>query len=292
MVFSQLLVNGLIAGSIYALIASGFSLIYTTNRFLHFAHGTMAAGGAYLTWLFFQQLGLNFAVSSLLAIVATALLGVIVFLVVYKPLKDRGSSSAVLLMAGLALLILLENLILLIFGADVKSINFLKVGEGWTVLGANITTLQLTIIGTSVVLLVLLWLFINHTRLGKIMRAVADNPELAKISGINTERIQIYGFAIGSALAGVAGLLIGMEQNLEPTMGTSLIIKGFTGSVIGGVTSLPGSVLGSYLVGLVENFGVWWLPSGYKDAIAFTLLLVFLLIKPSGILGIKKGLNN
>jgi len=174
----------------------------------------------------------------------------------------------------------------------VKSINFLKVGEGWTVLGANITTLQLIIIGTSVVLLVLLWLFINHTRLGKIMRAVADNPELAKISGINTERIQIYGFAIGSALAGVAGLLIGMEQNLEPTMGTSLIIKGFTGSVIGGVTSLPGSVLGSYLVGLVENFGVWWLPRGYKDAIAFTLLLVFLLIKPSGILGIKKGLNN
>lgn len=292
MVFSQLLVNGLIAGSIYALIASGFSLIYTTNRFLHFAHGTIAAGGAYIGWLFFQQFGLNFALSSFLAIVGSVLLGLLVYLIVYKPLRGRGSSNAVLLMAGLALLILLENLILLVFGADVKSINFLSVERGISILGANITPLQLVIILTSVVLLVLLWLFIHYTRLGKIMRAVADNPELAKISGINTEKIQLYGFAIGSGLAGIAGILIGMEQNLDPTMGTSLIIKGFTGSVIGGVTSIPGSVLGSYLVGLAENFGVWWLPSGYKDAIAFTLLLVFLLVKPSGILGLKKGLNN
>lgn len=287
----QLIVNGIIAGSVYSLIASGFSLIYTTNRFVHFAHGTVAAAGAYIAWLFFAQIGINFYISTILAIATTALLGAVLYLVVYKPLEKRGSSSAILLIAGLALLILLENSILMLFGADVKSFNFIKVEKGIEFLGANITPLQIIIVVVSLLLLGALWVFVNHTTMGKKIRAASDNPELAKISGLNTDRIKLIGFSIGSALAGVAGVLIGLEQNLEPTMGTNLIVKGFAGAVIGGVTSIPGSVLGSYLVGMVENIGVWFLPSGYKDAIAFVLLLLFLLIKPSGILGIDKGVK-
>ena len=124
------------------------------------------------------------------------------------------------------------------------------------------------------------------------MRAVADNPELASIVGIHSRRISDLSFIIGSGLAGVAGILIGLEQNLEPTMGTMLIIKGFTGAVIGGVTSVPASIIGSYLLGFVENFGIWYLPSGYKDAIAFILLFIFLLAKPTGIFGINKGVKD
>ena len=123
------------------------------------------------------------------------------------------------------------------------------------------------------------------------MRAVADNLELAKINGINTKKVQYIGFGIGSALAGLAGVLIALEQNVNPTMGTGLMLKGFTGAIIGGITSLPGAVLGSYLLGIIENFGIWYLPSGYKDAIAFVLLLLFLLVRPQGILGIKKGVR-
>ena len=291
MIFLQLLLNGLIAGSIYALVASGFSLIYSATRFIHFAHGSVAAIGAYILFYTFAALGLPFFVCVLLAIVGTALAGVIFFRILYRPLMKRGSSKAILLIAGLGLMIFVDNMLLMVFGADVKTIGFIEVQKGIDIYGAIITPLQVVMFGTSVVLLISLYLFVTKTLFGKKMRAVADNPFLADIIGIDATKIQYVGFAIGSALAGVAGILIALEQNVEPLMGTPLIIKGFTGAVIGGVTSLPGSILGSYLLGLVENFGIWYLPSGYKDAIAFGLLLVFLLIMPDGILGIKKGVR-
>jgi len=121
------------------------------------------------------------------------------------------------------------------------------------------------------------------------MRAVADNKEVAQTVGIDPEKMYTYTFVIGSFLAGVAGILIGIEQNLFPQMGVSLVIKGFTGAVIGSLASVPGAVLGSLILGLVENIGIWWLPSGYKDAIAFFLLFIFLLFRPSGLLGKKVG---
>lgn len=291
MIFNQLLFNGIIAGSIYALIASGFALIYSTNRFVHFAHGAVAAVGAYFLYVLFTLWGLNFYVAAVLTVLLTAVVGGLVFAIVYHPLIKRKSSAAILLIAGLGLSILLDNLLLLIFGADVKTLNFISVNKGIEIFGAIITPLQIVIVVTSLILLISLWLFIYKTKFGRIIRAVADNPELARITGINTRIVQYAGFMIGSGMAGVAGILIGLEQNLEPIMGVNLIVKGFTGAVIGGVTSLPGSVLGSYLLGLVENFGIWYLPSGYKDAIAFSLLLLFLLVRPTGILGINKGVR-
>ena len=121
------------------------------------------------------------------------------------------------------------------------------------------------------------------------MRAVSDNKDVAEIVGISAERIYNWSFVIGSVIAGIGGILVGLEQNLEPTMGTNLMIKGFTASIIGGVESVAGGVLGAFLLGLAENFGIWWLPSSYKDAIAFFILFIFLLFKPEGILGVKKN---
>lgn len=292
MIFLQLLINGLIAGSIYALVASGFSLIYSTNRFIHFAHGTMVTVGAYLTFLFFVKWGVNFYVSGILVVLAIALLGYVIFTLVYNPLKKKRSSNAILLIASIGLMILLENLMLLIFGSDVKTLNFIKVQKGVEFWGAVITPLQIIIIVSAIILLVLLWLFVKYSKIGKTMRAVADNSELAKISGINIEKIKAVSFLVGSGIAGFAAVLIALEQNIEPIMGTNLMIKGFTGAIIGGVTSMPGAVLGSYLLGIIENFGIWFLPSGYKDAIAFVLLLIFLLIRPNGILGVNKGVRD
>ena len=120
------------------------------------------------------------------------------------------------------------------------------------------------------------------------MRAVSDNKDAAEIVGISPEKIYAWSFIIGSAIAGIAGILVGLEQNLEPTMGTNLMIKGFTGAIIGGIGSVHGAILGSFLLGIVENFGIWFLPSGYKDAITFTILLIFLLFRPYGILGVKQ----
>lgn len=121
------------------------------------------------------------------------------------------------------------------------------------------------------------------------MRAVADNKEVAEILGISSENVYRWSFVLGSSIAGIAAVLISLEQNIEPTMGTGLVVKGLTGAVIGGIGSVPGAILGSFFLGLVENFGIWFLPSGYKDAIAFVLLFVFLLFKPQGFLGLKNN---
>jgi branched-chain amino acid transport system permease protein len=213
MVFVQLLFNSLIIGSIYALVASGFSLIWTTNKFAHFAHGASVSLSAYILFTSFTLWNIPFFLSAIITVILAAGIGVLMNQIIYSPLQKRKSSN------------------------------------------------------------------------------IADNQELAKIMGINSAKIKNYSFMIGSALAGVAGILIALEQNIEHSMGTMLMIKGFAGAVIGGVTSVPASILGSYVLGIAENFGIWYLPSGWKDAIAFVLLFLFLLFRPTGILGLNKGVK-
>jgi len=288
-IFMQLLVNGLIAGAIYALVASGFSLIYSTAKFVHFAHGAVIAFSAYILYQLFSVWGLNFGFAVVLTILLTSLFGLLMNMTVYKALRKRNASGVILLIASFALLILIESFILIFFGADVKTIGFIKVAKGKEVLGAIITPLQMFIIGVSVVLFISLFLFMKKTKIGKAMRAVSDNKDVAEIVGISSERIYNWSFIVGSAIAGIAGILVALEQNLEPTMGTGLIIKGFTAAIIGGIGNVPGAILGAFLLGFAENFGIWYLPSGYKDAIAFILLFVFLLFRPNGILGIKRS---
>ncbi len=282
---TQLILNGIIAGAIYALVASGFSLIYSVTKFMHFAHGAVLALGAYLLYTFAVMSGINFWLAIILTLLCSCIAGVLMDWFVYRPLRKRKASGAVLLIASIALMTLVNAVVLAVWGADVKTIPTRN--PVFDVVGARITLIQIIIIIVSALLLLALWWLMKKTKLGKAMRAVADNKDVAQTVGINPERIYTYTFAIGSFLAGVAGVLIGIEQNLFPTMGLALVIKGFTGAVIGSLTSVPGSVLGSFILGLVENIGIWWLPSGYKDAIAFVLLFIFLLFRPSGLLGVK-----
>lgn len=287
----QVLANGIIAGAIYALVASGFSLVYSTARFVHFAHGATVAAGAYFLYFLSMQLGASFWPSAVVAVAFAAAVGIAMNAFVYKPLRCRNASSLVLLMAGFAMLVLVEAALLIAFGADIKTFNAIRVEKGMEIAGAVITPLQVSIIATAAALLLGLHLFMKRTRLGKTMRAVACNKTLAEARGIDVEKTHTYAFAVSSAIAGVAGVLIGLEQGLEPTMGANLVIKSFTGTVIGGIGSVPGAVLGSLLVGMAENVGAWFLPSGYKDAVAFVLLFAFLLFKPDGLLGINRGVN-
>jgi len=287
MIALQLLINSLIAGAIYSLVASGFSLIYSVCKFVHFAHGAVVAFSAYFLYFLFSKLNLSFGFSIILTIIFASLLGYGMDFFIYKQFRKRKASSATLLIASFALLIFFESLILILFGADVKTIGFIKIAKGLEFFGAIITPLQLFIIFTAFVLFGFLFFFMKKTKIGKAMRAVADNKEMAEVVGISSERIYSLAFVVGSAIAGVAGILVGLEQNLEPMMGTNLMIKGFTGAIIGGIGSVPGAILGSFLLGFAENFGIWFLPSGYKDAIAFLILFIFLLFKPQGILDIR-----
>jgi branched-chain amino acid transport system permease protein len=287
--FNQLLINGLIAGAIYALVASGFSLIYSVCKFVHFAHGVVIALAGYFLYFLFSIVGLNFGFSIILAIIFASLSGFLINQIVYRQLRKRKAGNTILLIASVALLIFFESLILILFGADVKTIGYIKIAKGIEIFKAIITPLQIVIIAVSIILLVVLFLFMKKTKIGKAMRAVADNKDVAEIVGISSEKIYSWSFIIGSAIAGIAGILVGLEQNLEPTMGTNLIIKGFTAAIIGGISSVPGSILGAFLLGFVENFGIWFLPSGYKDAIAFIILFIFLLFRPQGIIANQSG---
>lgn len=154
-------------------------------------------------------------------------------------------------------------------------------------LGAVITDIQILILVVSGLLLLVLWLFIQRTKLGKAMRAVSDDPIAASVVGIYPEKTIFAFFAIGSALAGAAGVLISLETNIEPTMGFSAILKGIIASIIGGIGSIPGAMFGGFFLGIAENFGIWKIQAGWKDCIAFAILIVFLLLRPGGILGIK-----
>lgn len=287
MIFTQLLINSLVIGSVYALVAAGFSLIYKTNKFFHFSHGSVVTFSGYMFYLFFSSLNINFVSSCIFTLILSCLIGLGFNELIYAPMKKRGSSKAVLLIVSVALMILIENLILLFFGPNVRIIRISEF-ESISLLGALITPLQVILILVSVLLFILLFIFINRTKIGRNIRAVSDSNELSDVVGINSRRVMNISFVVGSFIAGVAGILIGLEQNLTPTMGTVLSVKGFTGAIIGGIANVPASIIGSYLLGIVENFGTWYLPSGYKDAIAFVLLFLFLLFKPEGIFGRKK----
>jgi branched-chain amino acid transport system permease protein len=287
--FAQLLANGVIAGSIYILIALGFTIIYRTVKFFHFAHGVVYATGAYLAYTFAISLGFNVVISFFLAVIVSAIAGVLIDRLVYKPLRKHKAPNLVFLMASFGVFIFIQNLLQLIYGAQILTIRTGPVKEGRHFLGAIITDIQIMILIVSVSLCFALWLFIQKTKLGKAMRAVADDPMAASIVGINPESIILAAFAIGSALAGAAGILISLETNIEPTMGMNAVLKGIIASIIGGIGSIPGAMLGGLFLGLAENLGIWKISAGWKDCIAFVILIIFLLLRPGGIMGVKSG---
>ena len=283
----QLIINGIIAGSIYALIAIGFTTIYRTVKFFHFAHGVVYTAGAYFAYTLIISLHLNFTVSFFLSIVLAAILGIAIDRCVYHPLRRQNASNLIFLLVSFGVFIFLQNLIQLIYGAQILTIRTGPIKEGHNFLSAVITDIQILILVVSIILMILLWFFIQKTKLGKAMRAVSDDPIAANVVGINPEKIILASFAIGSALAGAAGILISFETNIEPTMGFSALLKGIIASIIGGIGSIPGAVLGGFFLGLAENLGIWKISAGWKDCIAFVILIIFLLIKPWGFLGTK-----
>lgn len=281
---SQILANGIVAGSIYALMAVGFALIYKTVRFFHFAHGAVYVVSAYVGWALYTKFGVPFVVCVVLACLVSGLLGAGIYLSIYRPLKQKNSPQLVFLLASFAVFVFLSGLLQLAFGGDVQVFQGLTVREGHRIGGAVVTTYQFALIVTSLITTLVLSVWLGSTRWGKAIRAVADDPLAASITGINAGRVITFVFALGSALAGLAGVLVGVETNLVPSMGFEAILKGIVAALVGGLGNIYGAVLGGLFLGVVENFGIIGISAGWKDTVAFLVLVIVLLVRPKGLI--------
>lgn len=283
---SQLFFNSIIAGSIYALIAIGFAIIYKTVKFFHFAHGVVYAAGAYIAYTFFHILQFNFILSLFLAAISSGIIGVGIYQFVYHTLQVKKVPNLIYLIASFGVFVFIQNLIALIYGNQILAMWLEPEISSYSFFGAAITSTQITIIIVSITTLLALWFFIEKTKVGLALRAVADDSQAAQLVGINALRLTQLSFFVGSILAGVAGVLISLETNLSPTMGLPAIFKAIIACIIGGIGSVPGAVVGGFFLGFVENFGIWYIPSVWKDSISFAVLIIFLTLRPGGFFGI------
>ncbi len=278
------IINGMRSGSIYALIALGYTMVYGIAKMINFAHGDIIMVGAYTLYVSIAKLNMPVWLAVITTIVVCAVLGITIERIAYKPLRKAPSLAVLITAIGMSFL--LQSIALLIFNANpitVKSIITLKAVTigGVTITGTTMVTLIVTFI-----CMVALTLFINKTKAGSAMRAVSEDKEAAQLMGINVNRTISMTFAIGSALAAVAGIMFVCQfQSIKPTLGALPGIKAFVAAVLGGIGSVPGAMLGGILLGIIESVSKAYISTELSDAIVFGVLVLVLLVKPSGLLG-------
>jgi branched-chain amino acid transport system permease protein len=293
----QTIINGLTTGLLYALIALGYSMVYGVLKLLNFAHGDLYMVGAYIGYFVIQWFGgptslsipvpLLILIMFVLAAGGAGTLGVLIERFAYRPLRDAPRIAPLITALGVSFM--LENSVLLLFGGFTKSYStpsFIKFSTGIHVGAFNIDSVQITIFVVSILMMYGLMVLVNRTTLGKSMRAVASDREAAEMLGINVDRTIAFTFFIGSALAGVAGVMSGLAFNeISNTIGFLAGLKAFTAAVVGGIGSIPGAMIGGLFIGLCESFASSYISTKYTDLIVFGILIATMLIRPTGIFG-------
>ncbi|NQU23856.1 MAG: branched-chain amino acid ABC transporter permease [Candidatus Nealsonbacteria bacterium] len=285
--FSQLLVNALIAASIYLVVAAGISLAYSVTRFFHFAHAAVIACGAYSVFVLHVWVGLPLSISALIAAPLGGAVGLALELLIYRPLRRKAAGPLVLLLASIGAYVVLQNVMSLAFGDASRSIRPTSVQEGLPFLGARITCVQLISIAVALALLIILLTAFVRTRWGKMARAVMSDPELASVSGINVDGVILWVSFVASMLAATGGILQSLDVDMTPTMGMTALLAGVVAAVVGGIGRLPGVVLGAIFLALAQHLSTWIISTQWQDAIAFAILLAFLIFRPEGFMGKK-----
>lgn len=286
MSFLSYLANGISLGSVYALIALGYSMVYGIAKMLNFAHGDVIMIGGYVVFVGVSGMGMNPIVAILISMVACTVLGVMIERIAYKPL--RGASPLAVLITAIGVSYLLQNIALLVFGSDTKAFTNVVTLPNLVLFGGKLTISSVTIVTivVSIVIMIALTLFVNKTKAGRAMTAVSEDKGAAQLMGINVNGTIALTFAIGSSLAAVAGVLLcSAYPSLTPYTGAMPGIKAFVAAVFGGIGSIPGAFVGGILLGVIENLSKAYISSQLSDAIVFSVLIIVLLVKPTGILG-------
>ncbi len=291
-VFLQQLTNGISLGSIYALFALGFTLIFGVLEIINLAHAAVLAVGALLAYTLFTKLGVGLIPGLLGAFIGTGLLGIVIDYVAFRPLRTRQASRLASLITSIGVALILVNLAQILWGSEPLSyppgtvpLRFFTAG------GVTVSLLQIVTLATTVVLLIGLRLLLTRTKVGMAIRAVAENPTTASLLGMPFDRVVIFTFFLSSALGGVAGVLVGMllQGSVSPFMGNTYGLKGLAAIILGGMGDITGAVLGGFIMGIGEIMIVQYLNSSYRDGVAFGLLFLVLIIRPTGLLGQRRG---
>lgn len=291
--FFQQVLNGLAVGGIYALVALGYTMVYGVLKLINFAHGDLFTIGSYLGLTLLVSYNLSGLLSPAFAVLAVfimvsllvALIGWILERAAYRPLRNASRLSAVVSALGAS--IFFENAIMLIYGARVYVYpDFLRPDFTVNLFGLSVPGVKLIIIFISIILMICLWAFIQRTRMGAAIRAVAIDQGAARLMGINVDRVISIVFLIGPGLGGAAGLMVGIYYGqIDFTMGWVYGLKAFTAAILGGIGNIPGAMLGGFLLGVTEALAAGYIAMAWKDAVAFLVLILILIIRPTGILG-------
>lgn len=282
--FLQQMVNGISLGSIYALIALGYTMVYGIIKLINFAHGDVYMIGAYVGFAATTYANLGFFAAMVISMASCAVLGVIIERIAYKPL--RTSTRIAVLITAIGVSLLLEYVMMFFVGAEVKSYPALLSKQIFEFSGVRINMQQIYIIVTALALMILLQYIVHFTKTGKAMRAVSIDPDAAQLMGIKVDKTISVTFAIGSAFAGAAGVLVGIYYNsINPLMGIMPGLKAFVAAVFGGIGSIPGAMIGGLSIGVLETLVSGYGNSMYRDAAVFAFLILILILKPTGLLG-------
>lgn len=283
----QQLINGLSLGSIFALVALGYTMVYGIIKLINFAHGDIYMLGAYVGYLAVSSLHVNFFVALIISMVVCAFVGVVIEKVAYKPLRNSGRIASLITALGVSFL--LQYLMMYFMGPTNRSFPQVFDNQTFQIGGVSITSLQILIFVISISLMVILQLIVKKTKIGKAMRAVSTDPDAAQLMGINVNSTISFTFALGSALAGAAGVLVAIYYNsLTPLMGITPGLKAFIAAVFGGIGIIPGAMIGGLSIGVIETLVAGYGSSLLKDAVVYLVLILILLVKPSGLLGKNK----
>ena len=282
--FITYLINGISLGSIYAIIALGYTMVYGIAKMLNFAHGDVIMIGCYVVFTCMSGMGLNPFVSVTLAVIVCTVLGMVIEKVAYKPL--RKATPLAVLITAIGVSYLLQNIALLVFGADTKSFTSVVPLSNISVGGITITGVTVVAVAACIIIMIALMFFIKKTKAGQAMLAVSEDKDAAQLMGVNVNGTISLTFAIGSGLAAIAGVLLcSAYPTLTPYTGSMPGIKAFTAAVFGGIGSIPGAFIGGILLGIIEILSKAYISSQLADAIVFAVLIIVLLVKPTGILG-------
>lgn len=286
-IFMQQLINGLSLGSIYALLALGYTMIYGIIKIIHFAHGDVYMLGAFFGYYTINVWHFNFIMALFGSMIFCALVGMLIEFVAYRPL--RHSSRIAVLITAIGVSYFLENDMSVLFSGDTRDFPQVIKQVNYEWFGIRVTNVQLLIFTTTIILMIVLQLIVKKTKMGRAMRAAAADPVAAELMGININGTISFVFAIGSAMAGAAGVLIGLYYNsIEPTMGMTPGIKAFVAAVVGGVGSIPGAAVGAVIIGCLESMMQAIGFSAFKDAAVYVVLIIVLLFLPAGLFGNKQ----